>query len=269
MTNTIGYRGSDCAIAIDGTFAIRVQNFDVERRIPTTEVNEMGRFAPVGVIQDAYEYTARIVANTVENADLEDALAGTSDPTLEDYKDATGASIVGPYGGITGAKVMSIEYVATAGTGAMQTTIQLEGTGWTSGSIATPAVDTSVPAALVGKDVTVTIGDQVYRVQRATARATLARDRLAELGTTDTVGYGYDSPSVTGEIELVHSDYANPTLWNASTASPVDIVISCGGIKTITLTDCVSTGQPTSGAVRSWATVRYTYMSTDGGLTIA
>ena len=269
MANNIGYRGSDCAIAIDGSFAIRVQTFEAGRNIPTTDVSEMGRFDPIGVVQDVYEYTARIVANTVESADLEDLLAGSADPSLEDYKDASGASVIGPYGGITGAKVTSVEYVFTAGTGAAQTTIQLEGTAWSSASIATPAVDTSVPAANVGKDVTVTIGTQVYRVQRATARATLNRERLAELGNADPVGYGYDSPSVTGEIELVHSDYANPTLWNPSTASPVDIVIAVNGTKTITLPDCVSVGQPTSGAVRSWATVRYTYQSTVGQLNLS
>jgi hypothetical protein len=273
MTNTIAYRGKDCPIDVGGTFLKRVQSAEFGRNIPTENVMEMGRDTPVGVTQDVFDYTCRIVANTIANTELEDALSGTTNPTLSDYAAAAGVTIKGPYGGISGAKVMRIEYVATAGTGAMQSTFELEGTGWTSGSVATPALD-ALAAAYVGKDVEVNVGaggsNEVFRAQRVTVQATLNRARVNELHNADPVGYAYDPPTVTVEIEIFHSDVASqPTLWNSDPASPVDIVVLVGGVKTLTIADCISTGQPTAGNVRGWATQRYSYMAKTGSLVIS
>lgn len=269
MSNTIGYRGTDCPVSIDGTFVIRVQSADFERRLPATPVGEMGRFAPVGITQDNYRYIGRLVQNTVANTELEDMFAGTTDPSLEDYKDADGVTVMGPYGGISGAKVMSVQYEISAGAGAAKTTINFEGTGWTSGSIVTPAVDTDYPGAYSGGDIVATVGTQVYRAQRVMVQGNLAREQLNEIGNADPVGFGYDSPTVTCEIELVHSDYAQPTMWNADPDSPVTIGIAYDtDVKTLSMTNMVSDSQPTSGNIRGWATIRYRFTSKTGTLTI-
>ena len=268
MTINTGYRGSDCGISVGTTFLKRIQSAEFNRIIPTEQAEEMGRGTAVGVIQGTIQYTARLTANTIANADLENALSGATNPSLDDYKDAAGVTVKGPHGGITVAKVMSIEYRAQAGTGAMVTTVDMSGTGWTSGSVATPEVDLVTPGAYIGKDVVVTIGSQVYRAQSIMVRAQLSREQLDELGNAAPVGYGYDVPIVTCELEIVHSDTAQPTLWLPST--PTDIVIAVNSTsKVLTVEGALSTGQPTRGNVRGWATVRYSFQSETGELTIA
>jgi hypothetical protein len=268
MAINTGYRGANYAVSIGTTFLKRLQSVEFNRVIPTEQGEELGRAAAVGVIQGTIQYTARLIANTVAAADLENMLSGATNPTPQNYIDATGVTVKGPSGGITAAKVMSVEYRAQAGTGPMTTNVELMGTGWTSGSVATPEADLVTPAAYIGKDVVVTIGSQVYRVQSFLARLQLTRAQLDELGNADPVGYGYDVPVVTCELELVHSDTAQPTLWLPAT--PTDIVAVVGStVKTITCEDMLSTGQPVRSSVRGWATTRYTFQSQIGSLLLS
>ena len=274
MTNAIGYRAADCPISIGTTFIKRVQAVEFSRLIPTTPVQEHGRHTSVGVIQDIIGYTARLTQYTIDPNALEEILAGVENPLPQDYIDATAVTVKGPYGGISGAKVSDIVYTAEKGGSPGTTVISLMGTGWTTGTVAVPAADLVTPGAYLGPDFYLLIDTDVelYRVQRVTVRLNLGANRLDEIHNAVPVGYAYDVPELTLEFEMVHYDEtpAETEKWYPDQDSPTTFVFGIdGAVRTFTMENMVSTGEPTNSSVRGWASLRYAYQSKTGILTMS
>lgn len=261
---SVGYRGQDVPISIGSTFINRVQDVEFSRTIPSRPVDELGTESHVGYIQDVYQYRARITRIGIEDG-IEAMLSGKTSPvSLSDFISASGVTIKGPHGGITGAKVTNIVFEATAGSDPPQETWTLEGTGWTSGSIASSSDPTAIPS---GADCSVSFGGTVSRVQRVRVTADLNRNVAMELGNASPVGYAYDPPTVSVEFEILHHSAALD-YWNPDQTSPSDLVVTIND-KTLTVSQAVSEGQVGRGNVRGWATSVYRFVSKDGGLSIA
>jgi len=72
--------------------------------------------------------------------------------------------------------------------------------------------DSSVPAAIRGKNIPVTIGvagesaERMYRVQSVTIRGTFPNTKVVEMGNTSVVGYIVDPPDISGDITVLDTD---------------------------------------------------------------
>jgi len=67
--------------------------------------------------------------------------------------------------------------------------------------------DSTVPAAIRGKNVDVSIGvADMYRVQSVTIRGTFPNTKVVEMGNTSIVGYIVDPPDVSGDITVLDTD---------------------------------------------------------------
>lgn len=261
---SLGYRGQDMPISIGTTFINRVQDAEFTRNVPTTPVDEMGTDTHVGMIQGTYEYRWRITRIGIEDG-IETLLGGGASPvTMDDFIAGTPFTIKGPNGGISGGRVTNIVFEATAGTDPPRETWSGEGTGWTSGSVAASDDTTPIPG---GADCDLTISDSKSRVQRVRVVCDLNRTPAEEIGTAGPIGYAFDPPTVTAEVEVLHST-STDDLWDADQADPPDLVLTIND-KIITLVDAVSEGEVGRGSVRGWATVIYRFQSKSGECSIA
>ncbi len=69
------------------------------------------------------------------------------------------------------------------------------------------SADASIPAAIRGKNVPVTIGiESQYRVQSVTLRGTFPNTKITEMGSISVVGYVVDPPDITGDISVLDVD---------------------------------------------------------------
>ncbi len=67
--------------------------------------------------------------------------------------------------------------------------------------------DATVPAAIRGKNVPVTIGvEHMYRVQSVTIRGTFPNTKVLEMGNTSVVGYVVEPPDISGDITVLDTD---------------------------------------------------------------
>ncbi len=67
--------------------------------------------------------------------------------------------------------------------------------------------DSTVPAAIRGKNIPVTIGvESMYRVQSVTIRGTFPNTKVMEMGNTSVVGYIVDPPDISGDITVLDTD---------------------------------------------------------------
>jgi len=67
--------------------------------------------------------------------------------------------------------------------------------------------DTTVPAAIRGKNIPIQIGtNDMYRIQSVTIRGTFPATRVEEMGNTEVVGYVVDPPEVTGDVTVLDTD---------------------------------------------------------------
>jgi hypothetical protein len=67
--------------------------------------------------------------------------------------------------------------------------------------------DSSVPAAIRGKNVPVTIGvEHMYRVQSVTIRGTFPNTKVLEMGNTSVVGFVVEPPDISGDITVLDTD---------------------------------------------------------------
>lgn len=261
---SIGYRGMDMPIAIGSTFLKRVQDVEFSRTIPTRAVDELGTNQHVALIQETYQYQCRLTRIGIEDG-IEGSIAGKGSPILlTDYIAATGVTVMGPNGGIEEAKLVSVEYEATAGFEPPREIFTLEGTAWTSGSIASVLDLTPVPT---GADVSINIGGALSRAQRVRVRADLRKEAAEEIGTADPIGYAYDPPDVNAEIEFLHSTVTSD-VWDPDQDDPPSLVLTIND-KVLTVEKAVSEGQVGRGNVRGWATSVYRYVSLSGKLTTA
>jgi hypothetical protein len=83
--------------------------------------------------------------------------------------------------------------------------------------------DATVPAAIRGKNVPVTIGvEQMYRVQSVTIRGTFPNTKVMEMGNTSVVGYIVDPPDITGDITVLDTDNEIVSLLTTGTINDAD-----------------------------------------------
>lgn len=83
--------------------------------------------------------------------------------------------------------------------------------------------DSSVPAAIRGKNIPVTIGvEHMYRVQSVTIRGTFPNTKVMEMGNTSIVGYVVDPPDVSGDITVLDTDNEIVALLTTGTITDAD-----------------------------------------------
>ncbi len=83
--------------------------------------------------------------------------------------------------------------------------------------------DATVPAAIRGKNVPVTIGvEHMYRVQSVTIRGTFPNTKIVEMGNTSIVGYIVDPPDVSGDITVLDTDNEIVALLTTGTKDDAD-----------------------------------------------
>ncbi len=83
--------------------------------------------------------------------------------------------------------------------------------------------DSTVPIAIRGKNVPVTIGvESMYRVQSVTIRGTFPSTKIMEMGNTSVVGYITDPPDISGDITVLDTDNEIVSLLTTGTISDAD-----------------------------------------------
>ncbi len=83
--------------------------------------------------------------------------------------------------------------------------------------------DATVPAAIRGKNVPVTIGvESMYRVQSVTIRGTFPNTKVVEMGNTSVVGYVVDPPDISGDITVLDTDNEIVALLTTGTIGDAD-----------------------------------------------
>ncbi len=92
-----------------------------------------------------------------------------------------------------------------------------------SGGIWSDISNSTVPAAIRGKNIPVTIGvEDMYRVQSVTIRGTFPNTKVAEMGNTSVVGYIVDPPDVSGDITVLSTDTEIVALLTTGTIADAD-----------------------------------------------
>lgn len=265
MTINTAYRHGDYPVQVNGVFATRVQDVNLDKNQATTPYYEMGNKGTVGVAQDAARYTGSLRWHPINNQ-MECLFAGytTSGSTvnLSDLVN-TGAGV--PVKTLKtlqgGNKVTSLEYSCQAD-GEFTGTINFTGNSQTAGSAISATTPSGVPC-YKSKDVTVTIGGVAgARISGIAFRANVTSNDLSEVGSADVVGSVQDAPNCTCDIDFYESDgMAGNTVLSA--AAPGDIVVSVGGAVTYTLKNMVSGPniKGERGTVNGWATRRYSYQT--------
>ena len=83
--------------------------------------------------------------------------------------------------------------------------------------------DSTVPAAIRGKNIPVTIGvESMYRVQSVTIRGTFPNTKVMEMGNTSVVGYIVDPPDISGDITVLDTDNEIVALLTTGTIADAD-----------------------------------------------
>jgi hypothetical protein len=83
--------------------------------------------------------------------------------------------------------------------------------------------DSTVPAAIRGKNIPVTIGvEHMYRVQSVTIRGTFPNTKIMEMGNTSVVGYITDPPDISGDITVLDTDNEIVALLTTGTKADAD-----------------------------------------------
>lgn len=266
MTITTAYRHGDYPVAVNGVFAIRVQDVSLDKNQNMTPYFEMGNFGTVGATQDAARYAGSIRWYPINNQ-MECLFAGyaTSGSTVNLRNLVNSGSGV-PVKTLKtlqyGNKVTSLQYSCQAD-GEFSGTINFQGSSQTTGSAISATTPSGVPC-YKSKDVKVTIdGTAGARVAGISFQANISSNDLSELGSSDIVGTVQDSPTVTCDIDFYESDaMAGNTVLALS--NPGDIVVSVGsGAVTYTLKNMVSGPgvKGERGSVGGWATRRYSYQT--------
>lgn len=158
--------------------------------------------------------------------------------------------------------------------------------------------DDTMPAAVYGKDVPVTIStNSIPRVQSVTIRGTFPNTVVKEMGTRTVVGTIVQTPEITGDIEVLDTDHELIALLTTGelnpsgvtefrmcelTASGLDLKIeiqdpatsSCGDtasvetLKTVYIPELTVTSEGHTTNVGENATQTFGFKSTEGKLTV-
>lgn len=83
--------------------------------------------------------------------------------------------------------------------------------------------DATIPAAVRGKNIPVTIGvNDMKRVQSVTIRGQFPTQKIEEMGNENVVGYTAQVPAVTGDISVLDTDLEMLALLTTGSISPAD-----------------------------------------------
>jgi hypothetical protein len=265
MTVNTAYRHGDYPVAVNGVFAIRVQDVSQDKNTPITAYNEMGNFGSVGSQQDTSKFTGSLRWYPINN-EIESLFAGytTSGSTINLsalVNSGAGVPVKTLKTEILGTKVTSLEYSCQAN-GEFTGTVNYAGNEWRAGS----AISVTPPAGVAcykSKDVSVSVGGTTgVRVSGVSFRVNIPANDLIELNNANPVATVQDAPTVTAEIDFYESDAMAGNI-EATLAVPKDIVVTVGGASVLryTLKNMVSGPgvQNQRGNVGGWATRKYSY----------
>lgn len=264
---SIAYRQGDYPVSVDGSFATRVQDFELMPEYPRTRVDQLGSSTSVGVIAESTDYTGRIRAYGIDNS-IETAFGGA---TPIAWQGASGVDVAGPTYGLTGAKIMRAEYSCRVG-GFFEESFDIFGTGESSGSPSITATTTG-DAAYMAKDISVEVnGTAVVRAQSFRATVDCRPTVVREFNNSDIVGRVYDSPATTLEIEFLESTSIAGNTEFTSSAGSIVVKVNTSS-KVLTFNNVRSVQTPRSGRVGDFGRRVYRYESDgdtdDGGLTLS
>jgi hypothetical protein len=94
----------------------------------------------------------------------------------------------------------------------------------TGSNLWTDVNDTSMPAAIRGKDIPVYIAaNQVDRVQSVSIRGTLPVERIEEMGNNEVAGYITQVPQITGDINVIDTDLELISLFSTGSLTSSDV----------------------------------------------
>jgi hypothetical protein len=252
------YRGTNTPVFIGSTFVKRAQSFNVIMTNNEEVVSELNNSVPVGIISRALDYTASMTINEVGQGIL-GALGITS--FAEYGVSPTEVTIASLAYGITGAIVSSIILESDVKSPATMNA-EFIGKGVTTNLTATPAVDLTLPGAIMYPLCNASVGTHI---QKVTLSARNEVKLIYEFGTTTPVGWTLGKQSVRLEIECLHPG-ACPQYLLESAAQ--DIVVTISGLS-LTVKRCITTGEPKAGSVRGWITNRYMYESLDSNFIVS
>lgn len=151
--------------------------------------------------------------------------------------------------------------------------------------------DTTIPAAVRGKNIPVTIGvNDIKRVQSVTIRGQFPTQKVEEMGNENVVGYTTQVPQVTGDISVLDTDLETLALLTTSNLSSTDTEFGIGeftpsgltlklvvhdpvtvgkpAVKTIYIPQIAITSEGHSTSVGNNATQTFGFKSVDGSCTI-
>jgi hypothetical protein len=84
--------------------------------------------------------------------------------------------------------------------------------------------DSSIPAAVRGKDIPVLIAaNQIDRVQSVTIRGTFPVERVEEMGNSEVAGYITQVPQITGDITVLDTDISLISLFTTGSLTSSDV----------------------------------------------
>lgn len=263
---SIAYRQGDYPVSIDGTFAKRVQDFEVAPVYPREQVYQLGSATAVGSVAESTDYRGRIRAYGIDNT-IETALGGATPIAWQAH---TGSSLAGPTKGITGAKITRAEYSCRVN-GFFEESFDLFGTGESNGSDV--SATTTGDIAFRAKDISVAInGTAAVRAQSFRVTVDCQPTEVRELNNSSVVGRVFDSPMIDCEVEYLESTaIAGNTEFTSSAGSMIITVDTT--TKVLTLNNIRSVETPHSARVQDFGRRVYRYRSdantADGGLTLS
>ena len=109
--------------------------------------------------------------------------------------------------------------------------------------------DGTVPVAIRGKNVPVTIGvNNISRVQSVTIRGTFPNTKVVEMGSTSVVGYVVEPPDVSGDINVLDTDNEIVALLTTGVITDTDKEYGVDEYEERTLTLTVQLKDPTDNS---------------------
>lgn len=269
MAISVGYRHGDYPVKVHNSFVIRAQDFNLDQDLVMRTVYELGNATPAGIDDAPDIYTGGITWFPI-NMDLERSCieATTGSVSLKQYADATGVSVASLTKGITGAKVVSIEYSCES-EGEYRGTIRFEATGWDAdGETSITTTDPTgagafrAPVANIELDSTSGVRVQSFRLRAGTRVV-----RMYQLGSAVPVGIQQERPEVTLEVTWFESSsMAGETAMTLASPKDVEIQVgsatwdAVGNIQHI-CNSMISSGDGTRGSIDGWATYTQRYIS--------
>jgi hypothetical protein len=121
--------------------------------------------------------------------------------------------------------------------------------------------DSTIPAAIRGKNVPVSIGlNSIKRVQSVTLRGTFPNQKIEEMGNTAVVGYTTQVPQVTGDLTVLDTDLELIALLQTGSINPADTEFPLCGYTVSGLNLIIELHDPATGCSVSGAVLKTLYV---------